>query len=108
MNFRQAVDLLDIENGVPLKEWDFPVDFVAILFVDLLSRDAVRVDDERAFLALADVGVKLQGLFEGHPDGSREVLHHGACPQRENVDSAVGLPVVAEWSRDPSCRMFGV
>ena len=23
INFRQAVDLLDIENGVPLKEWDF-------------------------------------------------------------------------------------
>src|ERR1035441_5463087 len=56
IDFRQAVDLLDIENGIPLKEWDFPVDFVARLFVGFLSRDAVRVDDERAFLALADVG----------------------------------------------------
>jgi hypothetical protein len=30
INFRQAVDLLEIENGVPLKEWDFPVDFVPV------------------------------------------------------------------------------
>ena len=60
INFRQAVDLLDVENGVPLKKRDFPVDFVARLFVGLLSRDAVRVDDKRAFLALADVGVKLR------------------------------------------------
>ncbi len=108
INFRQAVDLLDIENGVPLEKRDFPVDFVASLFVGFLSRDAVCVDDERAFLALADVGVKLRCLSEGHPDGSREVLCHGARPQRENVDSAVGLPIVAEWARNPSGRMFGV
>ena len=108
INFRQALDLLDIENGVPLKEWDFPVDFVARLFVGLLSRDAVRVDDERAFLALADMRVKLHGLFEGHPDGRREVLRYGACPQGENVDSAVRLSVMAEWARNPSCCMFGI
>jgi hypothetical protein len=63
---------------------------------------------EFVVFGVADVGVKLQGLFEGHPDGSREVLYHGACPQRENVDSAVRLPVVEEWSRNPSCCMFGV
>src|SRR5438477_228073 len=42
IRFRQTFDLIDIENGVPLKEWDFPVDFVASLFVGFLSRDAVR------------------------------------------------------------------
>jgi hypothetical protein len=108
VDLRQAFDLLDIEDGVPLKEWDFPVDFVASLFVGLPPRDAVRVDDERAFLALANVGVKLRCLFEGHPDGRREVLRHGARPQRENVDSAVRLPIVAEWARNPSCCMFGI
>jgi hypothetical protein len=41
------------------------------------------VDDKRAFLTLLDVGVKLQRLFEGHPDGSREVLRHRACLKRE-------------------------
>ena len=41
------------------------------------------------------MSVKLHGLFEGHPDGSREALHHGAGPQRENIDSAIGCPVVA-------------
>src|SRR5271166_3531898 len=108
INFRQAVDLLHIENRVPLEKRDFPVDFVARLFVGFFSLDAICVDDKRALLALADVGVKFRCLFEGHPDGSREGLCHGACPQRENVDSAVRLPVVAEWARNPSCRMFGV
>jgi hypothetical protein len=108
IHFRQAVDLLDIENGVPPKEWDFPVDFIARLFVGFLSRDAVGVDDERAFLAFADTGVQLRCLSEGHPDGSREGLRHGARPQRENVDSTVRLPVVAEWAGNPSCRMLGV
>jgi hypothetical protein len=51
ISFREAVDLFDVENGVPLKEWDFPVDFVARLFVGFFSRDAVCVDDKRAFLA---------------------------------------------------------
>ena len=55
IDFRQAVDLLDVENGVSLEKRDFPVDFVASLFVGFLTRDAVRVDDQRAFLALADV-----------------------------------------------------
>src|SRR5207248_6872438 len=105
INFRQAFDLLDVENGVPLKEWDFPVDFVASLFVGFFSLDAVCVDDKRAFLALADVRVMLRCLFKGHPDGRREVLRHRACPQRENIDSAVGLPVVAERARNPSCCM---
>jgi hypothetical protein len=59
-----------IENGVALKEWDFPVDFVAGLLVGFLSRDAVCVDDKRAFLAFADVSVKLACVFEGHPDGT--------------------------------------
>src|SRR5271165_309362 len=108
IDFRQAFDLLDVENGVPLKEWDFPVDFVARLFVGFFSLDAVCVDDKRAFLALADVGVKFRCLSKGHPDGRREVLGHGACPQRENVDSAVRLPVVPEWARNPSGCMLGV
>jgi hypothetical protein len=99
--------LFDVENGIALEKWDFHFDFVAGLFVGLLSCNAVRVDDERAFLALANMSVELHGLFESHPDGSREVLRHGACPQRKNVDSAVGLAIVAE-ARNPSCCMLGV
>src|SRR5260370_31880454 len=98
--------MVDIGDGVPSKEWDFPSDLVARLFVGFLSGDAVRVDDERAFLALADMSVKLGCLFEGHPDRSREVLRHGARPQRENVDSTVRLPVVPEWASNPSCCVF--
>src|SRR4029077_13672111 len=83
-------------------------DFVARLFVGFLSRDTVRVDNERASLALADMSVKLLGLFESHPDRSREGLRHGARPQRENVDSTVRPPVVAEWARNPCGRPFSV
>jgi hypothetical protein len=42
--------------------------------VGLVARDAIRIDDGRACLALADVGVKLDGLAVGHPDRCREWL----------------------------------
>ena len=31
-----------------------------------------------------------------------------ALAQRENVDSAVRLPIVAEWAGNPPCCMFGI
>ena len=36
INFRQAVDLLDVENGLRLEKRDFSLDFVASLFVGYL------------------------------------------------------------------------
>jgi hypothetical protein len=50
------------------------------------------------------VSIKLGSLFEGHPDRSREVLNHGAGPQRQYIDATVRLPVVAERARE--CSAF--
>ena len=74
VDFGQAVDLLDVEDGVTLHVRDFPLDILAGLLVVLGARDAVGVDHERAFLALADVRVEFERLAEGHPDGGREIL----------------------------------
>src|SRR5271165_97512 len=108
IDLRQTIDLLDIEDDVALQKRDLAVDFVACLVVSLLACDVVHVHNQRAFLALADMGIQLRGLFEGHPDRSREVLRHRTGPQREHVDSTVGLTVVAKRTSDPSCRVFGV
>jgi hypothetical protein len=54
------------------------------------------------------VSIKLGGLPEGYPDRSCEVLCHGAGPQREYIDPAVGLSVVAEGPRDSSSRVFSI
>src|ERR1700735_3003902 len=53
----QALDLLDIEHGVALHVVNLALRFLAAL-VRLVARDGVRVDDQRAFLALADMGMK--------------------------------------------------
>ena len=83
-------------------------DFDAAVGVGLVARDAVRIDDGRAFLAPADVGAKFDGLAVGHPDRCGEALHAGRHPQRQNVDAGVGLAVVTQRSRDTPGRMFGV
>ena len=76
--------------------------------VGLRARDAVRIDDGRAFLALADVGAKFDGLAVGHPDRCGEALHAGRHPQRQNVDAGVGLAVVTQRSRNAPGGVFGV
>ena len=83
-------------------------DFDAAVGVGLVARDAVRIDDGRAFLALADVGAKFDGLAVGHPDRCGEALHAGRHPQRQNVDAGVGLAVVTQRSRNAPSRVFAV
>jgi len=41
------------------------------------ARDAVGVNHEQAFLALADVRVEFEGPAERHPVGRREILRGG-------------------------------
>ena len=75
--------------------------------VGLIARDAVCIDG-RAFLALADVGAKFDGLAAGHPDRCGEAPHAGRGPQRQNVDAGVGLAVVTQRSRNApgACSAF--
>ena len=72
------------------------------------ARDAVGINHERAFLAFADVRVEFQGLAESHPDRRCEILDRCGHPERENVDSAIGLAVMAQRAGDPAGGVFGV
>jgi len=75
---------------------------------ELGARDAVGVDDERAFFALADVRVEFKGLAKGHPDGRGEILDRRGHPERENIYSAIGLAVVPQRAGNPAGGVFGV
>src|SRR5436189_4399187 len=52
--FRSSFDLFDVEHGVTLEEVDVARDFDAAVGVGFVARDAVRIDDRRAFLGLTD------------------------------------------------------
>jgi len=108
VDFRQAVDLFDVEDAVILHVRDLALDILAGLVVVLGARDAVGIDDERAFLAFADVRVEFKGLTKGHPDGRGEILDRRGHPERENVDSAIGLAVVPQRAGNPAGGVFGV
>ena len=56
-DFRQAFDLLDVENRIAFHVGDFELDILARLVVALGAGDGVGKDHKRAFLALADMGV---------------------------------------------------
>ncbi len=77
----QAFDLLDVEDGVSLHERDFALDVLAVV-VGFGLGEAVGIDDERAMLALADLGVEFGGLLVGHPDIGGVTLGHGFAPQQ--------------------------
>ena len=52
----QAFDLLDVEHSVSLHEGDFLRRLLAGLLVGFGAGDAVRVDNQAAMLAFADMG----------------------------------------------------
>src|SRR5208282_5687877 len=83
-------------------------DIGAAVGVGLVARDAVRVNDGRAFLALADVAAEFRRLAVGHPDRCGEALLGGGSPQREDVDAGVRLAVVTQRSRDASGGVLGI
>src|SRR5450830_767241 len=77
----QSFDLLDVKDAVTLQEVDVALDLGAAAGIGLGARDAVRVDDGRGFLALADVSAKLGRLAVCHPDRRGEALRRGRSPQ---------------------------
>ena len=56
----QAVDLLDVKNGVALHERDRALALLAGVRVGLGADDLVGIDDKTAVLALADMGFKFR------------------------------------------------
>ena len=61
---RQAVNLLYVKHGVAFQVRDFVLNVLPGLFVALSPGDGVCVDNEGAFLALADVSIQFNGLAE--------------------------------------------
>ena len=53
---------------------DVPRDFQAAAGVGLVARDAVRIDDGRAPLTLADLTAEFDGLSVCHPDRCTEAV----------------------------------
>ena len=56
----QAVDLLDVKNGVALHEGNGAFALLAGVRVGLGAGDLVGINDKTALLALADMGVEFR------------------------------------------------
>jgi hypothetical protein len=52
--------------------------------------------------------VQFDGLLKGHPDWRRKTLLHRAGPEHQDVDTGIGLAVIAKRAGDLPRRMFGV
>jgi hypothetical protein len=73
---RQAIDLIDAEDGIGFKERDIALDLIAIA-IHLGLREPAGVDDQASGFALANVAIQLDRLFEGHPDRRSEAACDG-------------------------------
>ena len=103
----QALDLLDIEHGVPLHEENVAVGFLAVL-AGFAFGDAVGVDDQRTLGPFLDMGTEFLGLVEGQPDRGGKALGDGGGPQHQHVDALVGLALEAKRAGDAPGGVFGV
>lgn len=104
----QALDLFDVEDRVALHEGDRLIDLLAGLFISFGARERVSIDDGRALFAFPDMAAEFAGLLEGHPDRGAEVPFHRRSPERQDVDAAIGLSVVAQRAGDGSGGVRGV
>src|SRR6266567_6573763 len=81
---RQAVDLVDAEDGVGLHEGDLAFDLLAVS-IGLGPADAVGVDDQAAGLALADTAAERERLAEGHPNRRGEAAEERLGPEQDDI-----------------------
>ncbi len=96
----QTLHLLDIEDGVAFQERDGAFFVCAGFGVGLGARDGIRVDDQLALLALADMRSHLGGLLVGHPDRRAVSAIHRGGPEHQDVDAVVGLAVMPQRACD--------
>src|ERR1700730_6744291 len=89
---------MDAEDGISLEERDIASDLIAAVRLGLCK--PTGVDHDAARLAFADVAAQLNGLFEGHPDRRAEAARDRLGPQQDDVHTAIGLAVEAEWPSD--------
>lgn len=93
----QALDLIDVEDGIGFQEWNAVLD-IGVSLVGLGPDELVSVDHRRAAFAFADVSSQRQRLPEGHPGGPGVAPVDGLTPEQDDVDAVVWRPVVAERS----------
>lgn len=91
--FQQAVDLLNVEDGVALHERNCLLDFPAIL-AGFGFAHHVGVDDHFAFRTFDDLATKLLRLFEGHPADGGEAVFNGCSPEKNDVETLVVLAIM--------------
>ena len=73
---RQAIDLIDAEDGIGFEERDIALDLIAIA-IRLGLREPAGIDHRASGLALADVAAEFDRLFECHPDRRSEAARDG-------------------------------
>ena len=103
----QAIDLFGVEDGIAFEEGD-SVLFLLTVIVCLAAGEGVGVDDERSFLAAADLAAQLGRLAVGHPQRGDEVLAKGGKPQQQDIDTPIGYGIEAERSRHLAGGVSGV
>lgn len=103
----QAIDLAGIEHAVGFLEAEdagFLGAIIAIAAVVLAARvfpALAVIDDDRGFLALADLCVQRIGLRQSHPEGRAVARHHGPHRQQEVVHPLVGFAAHAQGRELP-------
>ena len=101
---RQAVALLDVEDGEALEEVDRAGVLARLLhaLAFLAGDEAVSVDDGRAALALAHIAAERERLAEGEPALAGVAALDDSTPEDQDVDPGVaptgcGVLRQGEW-----------
>ena len=64
----QALNLLNVENGIALHEVDFTLGVIAGLLIGFLAGDGIGIHHKRALLAFANMSAQFHRLAKRHPD----------------------------------------
>ena len=94
--FRQAVDLVGIEDVVELGEHHLAGSDILGRGFALVGLEGAELDDRRRLLALPNLRAKLLGLPVGEPVRGGIPLRVGLQPEQDDVDAAIGLATDAE------------
>lgn len=86
LRFRQAFNLLDIKQGVPLHEVNLAIDFITGFLIGFIVHDGIGVNHKGAIFAFAHIGTQFQSLPVGHPERQgtdpgirRAIMPQGPC-----------------------------
>ena len=93
---REAVDLIDVKNGIGPQETDILRGRFAGHPIGIGLREARIIDAVGAALAAPDLPAQFGGLAIGHPVAARIALCVADRPEIESVDAGIGCAAMAE------------